>query len=169
MQKKRLLRFIADVDLAMSDDGKMIFDNLPPAAEMAQARESYRTSLNKLMAHAIKVAKGEMQPPAVYVASPPDVPPQFTRSQFTPTVPQGYVQVPDLTGLPFLSASASCDSTGLTLVLANSIKSYRLYKDGTFTPLSSKWFNYGVVQSQSPGGGANVIQGSMVKVIMTTG
>jgi len=122
MQKKRLLRFIADVDLAMSDDGKIIFDNLPPAAEMAQMRESYRTSLNKLMAHAIKVAKGEMQPPAVYVSSPPDVPPQFTRSQFTPTVPQGYVQVPDLTGLDFISARASCDSAGLTLVLANSIK-----------------------------------------------
>ncbi|RWB69599.1 MAG: hypothetical protein EOQ50_26610 [Mesorhizobium sp.] len=167
-QKKRLLQFIADVDLAMSDDGRLIFDNLPSTAELAQMRENYRASLNKLMAHAIKVAKGEMQPPAVYVANPPDVPPVFTRSQFTPSVRRGYARVPDLTGLDFFGASAVCEKSGLTLALANSGASYKLFKDGSVTPFSSGWFNYGVVQAQSPLPGANVLQGSTVKVTMTT-
>ncbi len=167
-QKRRLLGFIADVELAMSDEGKLIFDNLPSASDLAQMREGYRSSLNRLISHAIKVARGEMQTPAVYVAVPPDVPPQFTRSQFSSAIPRGYVQVPDLTGIDFISATTTCSAAGLTLVLANSIASYKLLKETTLITSTKDWFNYGVVQAQSPLPGATVLQGSAVRVTMTT-
>ena len=52
---------------------------LPPQEELVKIQAQYRTTLNALMAHAIKVSTGKMQPPQVFVASP--APPRPRRSR----------------------------------------------------------------------------------------
>lgn len=95
-QKTHFLKVIADLDLALGVDGPKLFDKLPPADDLARIQGQYRQALNALMRHAIRVSKGEMDPPQEFVANP--APPAVS-----------------LTKQPFLSLSAALIGEWVTM------------------------------------------------------
>jgi hypothetical protein len=70
-QKRKFLKAISDVELALSPDGPTLFDGLPDKETLTNMSNAYRTALNGLMHHAIRLARGEMNPPQEFVATPP--------------------------------------------------------------------------------------------------
>jgi hypothetical protein len=69
-QKSSLLKTLSDLDFLLGPDAGVFFENIPSQAELIKLQGEYRTTLNALMAHAIKVAGGRMEPPQLFVANP---------------------------------------------------------------------------------------------------
>jgi hypothetical protein len=61
-QKMKFLKALSDLSLLLGDNANLFFDQLPPKADLLAIEEKYRTALNQLMAHAIKVSTGAMKP-----------------------------------------------------------------------------------------------------------
>jgi hypothetical protein len=69
-QKLSFLRALSDLKFAQGSGGGVFFESLPSAAELGDMETQYRRALNGLMAHAIKVATGNMSPPQLFVPEP---------------------------------------------------------------------------------------------------
>jgi hypothetical protein len=95
-QKMGFLKALADLELAIGDNGNVLFENLPSRDALGAMEAAYRTALSALMAHAIKVSTGEMDPPQMFVANP--IPPaiNFTKKAFS--VAPTLLPVPNLIG-----------------------------------------------------------------------
>jgi hypothetical protein len=78
-QKTLFLRAISDLQLMLDDSGKSLFEGLPPAVQLTTMLGQYRATLNALLAHAIKVSIGTMDPPQLFVPTPPPPPVDFKR------------------------------------------------------------------------------------------
>ncbi len=79
-QKTLFLKAISDLQLVLDDNGKLLFDDLPPKDQLVEVLGAYRTALNALMAHAIRVSTGAMNPPQMFVAAPPPPPLTFKKA-----------------------------------------------------------------------------------------
>jgi hypothetical protein len=75
-QKTGFLRAISDLQLTLDDNGSLLFDNLPSRDELIRMLGQYRATLNGLLAQAIKISTGRLDPPQMFVASP--TPPALT-------------------------------------------------------------------------------------------
>ena len=62
-QKMRFLKALSDLQFAEGPDGTVFFVDVPPATELSIMESEYRRALNGLIAHAIKVATGKINPP----------------------------------------------------------------------------------------------------------
>ena len=82
-QKNKLLKALADLDFLTSPNADLFFDNLPVSTELTKLVEQYRSMLNALMAHAIKVARGKIDPPQLFVATPIPPPLNFKKKPVT--------------------------------------------------------------------------------------
>lgn len=69
-QKMGFLKSLSDLNFLLSENASLFFDNLPPQEELLKIQGQYRNALNALMAHAIKVSTGRMNPPQTFVANP---------------------------------------------------------------------------------------------------
>jgi hypothetical protein len=78
-QKTLFLRAVSDLQLTLDDNGRLLFDDLPPKDTLVQMLGQYRAALSALLAHAIKVSTGAMDPPQLFVASPPPPALNFTK------------------------------------------------------------------------------------------
>jgi hypothetical protein len=65
--KTRFLRALSDLQFAQGPNGPVFFEDLPSIEELSGLEMEYRGALNGLMAHAIRVATGRMNPPQVFV------------------------------------------------------------------------------------------------------
>lgn len=83
-QKTRYLRALSDLQFAQGPNGPVFFEDLPPIDQLAAMEQQYRTTLNGLMAHAIKVATGKMSPPQLFVANPTPRPVTFKKRPVAP-------------------------------------------------------------------------------------
>jgi hypothetical protein len=79
-QKIHFLRGISDLQLTLDDAGRLLFGDLPPKDELIKMLGQYQTCLNGLMAHAIKISTGKIDPPLVFVAAPPPPALNFKRT-----------------------------------------------------------------------------------------
>ena len=79
VQKMGFLKALSDLQFLLGPNGNLSFDNLPAPAELGKIEVQYRTALNSLMAHAIKVAKGQMVTPELFVANPAPPPLNFKK------------------------------------------------------------------------------------------
>lgn len=95
-QKIGFLRVLSDLDLALSLEGSTLFDGLPSNDDLIRMKGQYRTALNALISHAIRVSTGRMDPPQTFVANPAPPAVSFKKKLFVP--PHDQVHVPD--GLP---------------------------------------------------------------------
>ncbi|MFY0563517.1 hypothetical protein ACN28E_06695 [Archangium lansingense] len=68
-QKMGFLKALSDLEFLLGPSGAVFFDDLPAPAELEKMKAQYRAALNALMAHAIKVATGRMNPPQLFVAN----------------------------------------------------------------------------------------------------
>ena len=95
-QKMGFLKALSDLELAMSENGDLLFENLGSRDDLGKMEGQYRTALNALMAHAIKVSTGRMDPPQMFVANP--IPPaiNFKKKAFSVSPP--LMPVPNLIG-----------------------------------------------------------------------
>ncbi len=97
-QKMGFLKALSDLDLLLSENASLFFDDLPPQANLLKFQGEYRSALNALMAHAIKVSTGKMDPPQMYVANPAPTPLSFKKKPFiavpvaTPGVPTDFAK-----------------------------------------------------------------------------
>jgi hypothetical protein len=82
-QKMGFLKALADLDFLLSENASQFFDDLPPQADLLRFQGQYRTALNALMAHAIRVSTGKMDPPQIFVASPAPPPLDFRKKPFS--------------------------------------------------------------------------------------
>jgi len=110
-QKIGFLRALSDIDFAISDEGAPLFDNLPSRDDLTRMKGQYRTALNGLIVHAIRVSTGRMDPPQLFVASPPPPAISFKKKPFAPP-PQGPVKVPDFRGLTWDACVALSQAKG---------------------------------------------------------
>jgi hypothetical protein len=78
-QKGKLLKALSDLDFLVGPNATVFFDNLPVTAELTKLEEQYRATLNALMAHAIRVATGKINPPQLFVANPIPPPLNFKK------------------------------------------------------------------------------------------
>ena len=78
-QKSKLLKALSDLDFLLGPSADVFFEKLPATTELTKLQEQYRTTLNGLMAHAIKVATGKMNPPQLFVATPIPPPLNFKK------------------------------------------------------------------------------------------
>jgi hypothetical protein len=69
-QKALFLRAISDLELTLDDDGRLLFDDLPPKDQLIAMTGQYRAALSALLAHAIKVSTGVFSIPPLFVADP---------------------------------------------------------------------------------------------------
>lgn len=74
-QKMGLLKALSDLQFLLGPTANAFFEDLPAPDELAKIQGQYRATLNALMAHAINVAKGRMNPPQLFEANP--IPPPF--------------------------------------------------------------------------------------------
>jgi hypothetical protein len=90
-QKMGFLKDLSDLSFVLSENADLFFDNLPPKETLVEWQGEYRTALNGLMAHAIRVSTGKMDPPQLFKADPAPHPLNFQKKPFN--APQ--VNVPD--------------------------------------------------------------------------
>jgi hypothetical protein len=83
-QKMGFLKALSDIDFLLSENANLFFDNLPPQEDLLKIQGQYRTALNAMMAHAIRVSTGKMDPPQVFVANPAPPPLNFKKKPFSP-------------------------------------------------------------------------------------
>ena len=81
-QKTGFLKALSDLDLLLNPNASLFFDDLPPQSELVKIQGQYRSSLNGLMAHAIKIATGKMDPPQTFVANPAPPPLVFKKKAY---------------------------------------------------------------------------------------
>ncbi|HEX7555220.1 MAG TPA: PASTA domain-containing protein [Leptolinea sp.] len=81
-QKMGFLKALADMDFLLSENASLFFDNLPPQEVLLNIQGQYRTALNALMAWAINIATGKMDPPQTFVANPAPAPLNFKKKPF---------------------------------------------------------------------------------------
>ncbi len=77
--KLNYLKALSDLQFLLGPNAGTFFGDLPPTAELANMEKQYRTALNGLMAHAIKVAKGQMSPPQLFEPNPAPPPLNFKK------------------------------------------------------------------------------------------
>jgi hypothetical protein len=94
-QKMGFLKALSDMSFLLSENASLFFDNLPPQEDLLRIQGQYRTALNGLMAHAIRVSTGKMDPPQTFVANPAPPPLNFKKKPFN-TAP---VTIPDWTNV----------------------------------------------------------------------
>jgi hypothetical protein len=82
-QKTKFLTALADLQFLLGPTATAFFDDLPTPPELARLDAQYRAGLNGLMAHAIKVATGKMDPPQLFQANPAPPPLNFKRRLVT--------------------------------------------------------------------------------------
>jgi hypothetical protein len=92
-QKMGFLKALSDLNFLLSENASLFFDNLPPQEELLKIQGQYRTALNALMAHAIRVSTGKMDPPQTFVANPAPSPLNFKKKPFS----SAPVTIPDWT------------------------------------------------------------------------
>jgi hypothetical protein len=78
-QKMGFLKGLSDLDFLLGPSGNDFFENLPSPEELGKIQTAYRTALNGLMTHAIKVAKGQMNPPQLFKPDPVPPPLNFKK------------------------------------------------------------------------------------------
>jgi hypothetical protein len=106
-QKMKYLKAISDLDLTLGDSASMFFDDLPPQDQLANMQSAYRSTLNALMAQAILVSTGKMNPPQMFVPNPPPPALNFHKKVVKAGPPAGYVTIPAWATLQDVQASAS--------------------------------------------------------------
>ncbi len=92
-QKMGFLKALSDFNFLLSENASLFFDNLPLQEELVKIQGQYRTVLNALMAHAIRVSTGKMNPPQTFVANPAPLPLNFKKKPFS----SAPVTIPDWT------------------------------------------------------------------------
>jgi PASTA domain len=92
-QKMGFLKALSDFNFLLSENASLFFDNLPSQEELVKIQGQYRTVLNALMAHAIRVSTGKMNPPQTFVANPAPLPLNFKKKPFS----SAPVTIPDWT------------------------------------------------------------------------
>ena len=85
-QKMRFLKALSDLQFAEGPNGTVFFVDVPPATELSIMELEYRRALNGLIAHAIKVATGKMNPPQVFEANPKPRPVVFKKRAIAPSL-----------------------------------------------------------------------------------
>jgi hypothetical protein len=80
-QKLGFLKAKSDLAFMLSEKAEMFFENLPPQKELLRIQAEYQKALSALMAHAIDISNGRMDPPQMFVASPTPTPLDFTKRQ----------------------------------------------------------------------------------------
>ena len=78
-QKLSFLKSLSDLKFAQGPSGATFFEGLPSSVELGDMETQYRKALNSLMAHAIQVSKGTINPPTLFVPDPPPPPVVFTK------------------------------------------------------------------------------------------
>jgi hypothetical protein len=114
-QKMDFLKKLSDIDFALEDDARGFFDDLPSSDDLLAIRNKYRATLNSLMAHAIKIATGKMNPPQLFVAEPS--PPALTFKKKA-TAPVQRVKVPKFVGMQGKEAVKFAGILGLKVQLS---------------------------------------------------
>jgi hypothetical protein len=93
-QKMGFLKALADLQLLLDPEkASLFFDNLPPPEQLLNIQGQYRAALNNLMAHAIRVSTGKMDPPQMFVASPSPTPLNFKKKEFVFRTPN-FIRLP---------------------------------------------------------------------------
>jgi hypothetical protein len=85
-QKMRFLKALSDLQFAQGANGLVFFEDLPPVADLGTMESEYRKALNGLMAHAIKVATGQMNPPKLFEPNPNPRPVVFKKRAIAPSL-----------------------------------------------------------------------------------
>jgi len=88
-QKMGFLKALSDLDLATSENGPLLFDDLPSNNDLNRMKGQYRTALSALLSHAIQVSTGQMDPPQMFVANPEPPAVSFKKKPFVPPDDQG--------------------------------------------------------------------------------
>jgi hypothetical protein len=76
--KQRYWSAISQLEFTQTPEGRLIFVELPPVADLALAAKAFRKVLNSLMEHARQVATGAIKP-TVFVPENEPILPQFKR------------------------------------------------------------------------------------------
>jgi hypothetical protein len=158
-QKMGFLKALSDMSFLLSENASLFFDNLPPQEDLLRIQGQYRTALNGLMAHAIRVSTGKMDPPQTFVANPAPPPLNFKKKPFSSAAPM--ILVPDFIGMNILDAlrliasiglmpshgtsDRSNDPQNLTRVVEQSIKANDQVQKGTLVTV-----RYGVIPQDMP-------------------
>jgi hypothetical protein len=160
-QKMGFLKALSDLDFLLSENGQKFFDDLPPQATLLNFKNQYRTALTSLIAHAIKVSTGEMNPPQLFTANPVPPPLNFKKKPFIPAAP---VTIPKWQTQSDLSSGftdpltqqhiPSADELGLTIKLVP--------VPGTL--VGGEDTNRDEILSMSPPAGSVVPRGTVVTV-----
>ncbi|SDP44804.1 hypothetical protein [Afipia sp. GAS231] len=112
-QKMGFLKALSDLDFLLSENADLFFENLPPQTDLLKFQGQYRGALNGLMAHAIKVSTGKMDPPQMFVANPAPPPLNFRKKPFN-TAP---VTIPNWSGMRDAEEGPdSAPALGLSLI-----------------------------------------------------
>jgi len=76
---------LSDIALALSENGDQLLDNIGDKNNLSVMNAAFRSELNKLIAHAIRVADREIDPPAHFIPNPnlPPLPLPFTKRKFS--------------------------------------------------------------------------------------
>jgi hypothetical protein len=100
---KRLEYLTVRNDFDFAIHNKDFFTDLPSDDQMKQIFEAYTKAVNAVMAHMVKLAKGEMDPAQMFDPSGLNLPtpPALTRKPFTPQPPK-MIRLPDFTKVPSL-------------------------------------------------------------------
>jgi hypothetical protein len=118
-QKMGFLKALSDLSFLLSENASLFFDNLPPQEELLSIQGQYRTALNALMAHAIKVSTGKMDPPQTFVANPAPPSLNFKKKPFSTapvTIPAEWIGAPaqcatvggpPFQGAPFITGASA--------------------------------------------------------------
>lgn len=152
-QKLDFLKALSDLAMASDPRTSILFDDLPSPDELNRMKGQYRTALNALISHAIRVTTGKMDPPQTFVANPAPPAINFKKKPFAPpTPPPATITLPDLTDEDLALAQATLDELGLrsTVVI-----------DNVPGPPPN------TVVEQDPAIGAQVASGSMVTLFVT--
>jgi hypothetical protein len=151
-QKMGLLKALSTLTFVLGDSASLFFDNLPPEEDLVKIQGQYRTTLNALMAHAIRVSTGKMAPPQTFVANPAPPPLNFKKRPFSPEPKT--VELPNFVLMNINVADANHRLADLGLV-----GSIGRRPDAA---------HVGIVISQDPPGGT-VQKGSMVTLLAGMG
>jgi hypothetical protein len=83
-QKMGFLKALSDLDFLMGENAELFFEALPSNEELQKFKRQYQDALNALMAHAILVSKGKMEPPQMFIANPAPPLLRFKKKPFAP-------------------------------------------------------------------------------------
>jgi hypothetical protein len=153
-QKMGFLQSLSDLKFMLSENGSVFFENLPPQEELLKMQGQYRTALNALMAHAIRVSTGRMNPPQLFVASQIPPPLNFKKRPFTP-LPSAPT-MPNWVGRRFDDQKLAAEAKSLQLETSFQP---RFAKKGQTLPVGG-----GVIFRTEPAAGAPILPGLRVTI-----